>query len=126
MSAIVFMKWKFQDGTQILGKRCRMPMYVVPPHELISEDYQEGETIQCEPNEELEDVSLLEAYWQHAVVAESASPVLPISVFIDAAPYSYTDSVIGFWVRNEISIKKTLGRCMEEAQLLRVWLPRLV
>ena len=39
------------------------------------------------------------AFWEHPLVeAAAGEPVAPLALYIDAVPYSQTDSVIGWWL----------------------------
>ena len=47
-------------------------------------------------------------YDSHPVVTQSAEPVLPVALYIDAVPYTLTDSVIGFWMINVLTGRRHL------------------
>ena len=49
------------------------------------------------------------AYNNHPLVlAAGDSPVLPISLFVDGVAYSHVDTVIGYWVTNEVTQRRHL------------------
>ena len=57
-----------------------------------------------------EQVDLPKAYCMHPIVQRFLAyvPVIPLALFVDGVPYSLNDSVVGFWLLNLISGKRTL------------------
>jgi hypothetical protein len=48
-------------------------------------------------------------YYDHPIVARRLGEVVwPFSLYVDAAPYSHTDSVIGWWMVNEVTASRFL------------------
>jgi len=82
---------------------------VLPLHEVVDEMYSTDATLRVQLEEKVELRELPEAYYSHTLKQrEPESSFLPISIFVDAVPYSQVDSVIGFWVLNEISSERRL------------------
>ena len=70
-----------------------------PAHELIDEDLRTDAMAIVEFDEMLENHELPDKYYDNAIVQRwlGSERVWPLSIFIDAVPYSITDSAIGFW-----------------------------
>jgi hypothetical protein len=47
-------------------------------------------------------------YFTHPIVQASPTPPLPLSLYIDALPYSITDSVIAIWIQNILTEERAL------------------
>ena len=103
-----------QDGEQLY--RLRIPghhpsemarstydLLVVPPHESVQESIAADSTILSELQKLNDNRKLPDCYYNHPIVKTSKVPVLPISVFCDGVPYTNADSVIGFWIVNEVN-----------------------
>ena len=56
-------------------------------------------------------------YFERPIVKSSESLVLPISLFIDAVPYSQSDSCVGFGVVNKISKARHLVAVLRKHRL---------
>jgi hypothetical protein len=54
----------------------------------------------------IDEGALPPGYDNHPIVQASASPPVPIALFIDAVPYSNVDSLIGFWIVNLLSWRR--------------------
>lgn len=77
---------------------------VWPPHEAVDEGVRADPTVTVKLMELVDSRALPESYFAHPVVrANPDSYVLPIGLFIDAVPYSQTDSVIGVWSVNMVT-----------------------
>ena len=100
-----------------LGKRNRIPLLTLPLHELVAESVENDPTLLVKLDERAEEQSLPEVYAQHPVVLASPEPVLPISIFVDGVPYSNSDSVVGFWVQNELSKKRSLFAVLRKSTI---------
>lgn len=78
--------------------RTKFEVAVVPPHEIVDRAVAKHPDIM----EELQlkhDLGLLPPnYYSNALVKKSSAPLLPLSLYMDAAPYSLTDSCLGVWV----------------------------
>ena len=48
------------------------------------------------------------AYYSHPLAQHAIGPVCPVAIFIDAVPYSHTDSIIGWWVINLVTGRRHL------------------
>ena len=83
-------------------------MPVIPPHEPLFSDV-DAETSRL-LHAHIDEEKLPPCYHNHPVV-ESAPEnvdVYPIAMYIDGLPYSQTDSVVGVWIINIITQKRTL------------------
>ena len=68
-------------------------------------------------SEAVEGKSLPQAYYGHPIVREHSTlqaPVVPLALFVDGAPYSHTDGVVGFWVINTVTEKRVLVAAMRK------------
>ena len=92
--------------------RTRHSVPTLPPHEQI-----EGELVDPTYRNRLRDAvannELPPAYWAHPMVRETplGAPVghpAPLALYLDAVPYSHTDSIIGFWLENILSTRRYL------------------
>ena len=78
--------------------RTKFEVPVVPPHEIVHQAVAEHPEI-LEELQRKYDLGLLPPnYYSNPVVKESPTPPLPLSVYIDAAPYSLTDSCVAVWL----------------------------
>ena len=85
-------------GTSPNGSKY-VSLQVVPPHEPIQQDSETNRVFRCKLRESIEAKNLPPAYFEHPVVVATAPALVrPLGLFIDAVPYSLTDSVIGFWL----------------------------
>jgi hypothetical protein len=91
------------------GNRCKRNLSVLQPHEVLEDQWSNPEWREA-LDARIEAGSMPEVYLQHPVVLanESDEPVCPVSIFIDGVPYSHTDSVIGFWIIDEILLTRHL------------------
>jgi hypothetical protein len=70
---------------------------------------------------------LPEAYTRHPVVSANAGePVLPLAIFMDAVPYSHTDSVLGCWGVDVLAGRRFLFGCLRKKKHLQVRTQRVV
>ena len=105
----------FKENEQHLF-RCRVPIHarhamersvtmlpVLPGHEALDREVRADPTVSVKLKEAVDSGNLPRAYYDHPVVQDSELPVLPCSLYIDAVPYSNTDSVVGFWLHNLIT-----------------------
>ena len=68
----------------------------LPAHEQIAADTEADVGLRVRLREQLASRDLPAVYWEHPVVlAAGGQDVAPIAVYIDAVPYSHTDSVLG-------------------------------
>jgi hypothetical protein len=71
--------------------------HVFVPHEQLSQAMV-APAFLTRLNECLEPGILPDAYWQHPLVRDEPTRVVPLALYVDGVPYSNTDSVIGYWV----------------------------
>jgi hypothetical protein len=87
---------------------------VIPPHDALSKEMEDNAGMRDQLAELVASREMPQSYWEHVVVATPpragcpAGLVLPIAIYVDAVPYSLTDSVIGFWVENVVASKRHL------------------
>ena len=58
--------------------------------------------------EMIDEGELPPCYHQNPIVQNSDSPVVPVSLFCDGVPYSNDDSLVGYWLINEITQSRHL------------------
>ena len=85
--------WKFLVGTKISARA----------HELLNDAMLDDPSLNIKLMEKIDNGDLPQSYFKHPIVEGASEPILPLSLFIDGVPYSQNDSVIGFWVQNEIT-----------------------
>jgi hypothetical protein len=79
--------------------RSEYTMPVVPLHECVDELYSSSSTLRVKLKEKIENRELPRAYYEHKLVREHPEHTwYPITLFLDAVPYSDVDSVVGFWL----------------------------
>ena len=79
----------------------------LPAHELVAQELTEDAAFRYALAERLAARDLPLAYYDHPVVREATpEPVAPLALYIDAVPYSQTDSVLGFWLVSLMSAKR--------------------
>lgn len=85
--------------------RAQHSLKVVPPHEALQEEISGNQTLAEQLAEAVASGSLPRAYQEHPLVLQSdpGTQIWPIGLYMDAVPYSHTDSVIGVWFINMIS-----------------------
>ena len=79
-----------------------------PIHECIDWELDHDPTILTRLQEMIRDGELPPAYYQNPVVTNSEEPVLPVSLYLDAFPYADRDSVLGYWLVNEVTGRRHL------------------
>ena len=93
---------------------------VAVPHSMVDEEVSAaGGAFRVKLDEAIADRELPETYYDHPLVQQSDQPVLPVALYMDAVPYSQTDSVIGFWFVNLISGMRHLFLVMRKRMCCR-------
>jgi hypothetical protein len=76
-------------------------LYISPPHESLDRDFQADSGSYLKLEEARDEHKFPKAYDDHPVVVAHPDEVVnPVNLFVDAVPYSNTDSVIGWWLIN--------------------------
>lgn len=89
------------------ASRCVRPTPIFLPHEMLASEMDSDPSLGLRLDEMKSD--LPSCYWDHPIVKSSVGrPVLPCAIYLDAVPYSHTDSVIGFWIENLVSSRRHL------------------
>ena len=77
---------------------------ILPFHEQVAESFDKDVGLLTKLQELKAAGDLPPVYTDHPVVREHpGEPVIPIAIFIDAVPYSQTDSVLGCWCLNVVT-----------------------
>lgn len=77
---------------------------MIPHHELLEEEYRSDPLMRMRLDEAIEGGDLPPAYHQHKAVLDfPMEPIIPLSLYLDGVPYASNDSVIGFWITNEVT-----------------------
>lgn len=80
----------------------RLPALV--GHEMLDDEIRNDPTVRIKLREAVEGGILPPAYHDSLTVqAAEGHPVVPCGIYVDAVPYSRTDSILGFWLINLIS-----------------------
>jgi hypothetical protein len=87
-------------------------LVTIPLHEVVSEAFATDPSLRVRLDEMVSAKELPAAFYSNPVVEQGTRdgglPVMPISIFVDAVPYSLSDSVIGWWAINEITGSRSL------------------
>jgi len=95
-------------------------IYGLPCHEQLSKDLDEDAPLRSKLAELLRDRSLPPVYYDHPVVRRHRGrPVLPLALYLDAVPWSQTDSVLGFWLVCLISGRRYLYAMLRKQHACR-------
>lgn len=81
---------------------------VMPGHESLAKEMERDPSLSLRIREAIDEDTLPPSYMEHPVVQDSATPVLPVGLYVDAVPYSRTDSVIGMWLVNLLTNSRHL------------------
>eukprot|EP00969_Alexandrium_andersonii_P295873 13077907-Alexandrium_andersonii.AAC.1 len=85
------------------GRRI-MEIPMVPPHEALQKELVNNPAIPIKLQEQLDAQALPPCYDAHPVVRRSeGSAVVPLSLYMDAVPYSETDSACAVWLINMVT-----------------------
>jgi hypothetical protein len=97
------------SSTRALG-RAKLDFAAMVPHDVIDKDLRSDPASVLKVREAIVENALPPSYEDHHVVLRhgAATPVQPVSLYIDGVPYSLTDSVIGFWFVNEVTGRRYL------------------
>jgi hypothetical protein len=91
--------------------------WCMPMHEQVAEDLAADASCRADLLEARRTRALPDVYWQHPVVKRHCDrPVLPLAIYIDAVPFSLTDSVLGFWAVNLLSKRRYLWATLRKSQ----------
>ena len=93
---------------------------VLPPHEAISAEVNHDgvEHMQQLLAQAIADNKLPPAYFENDIVKENpAGTVLPIVLYVDAVPFSRTDSAIGFFIYNLLTGQRCLSSVLRKTEL---------
>ena len=85
------------------GARKHMQLPFVPPHELLGQELSADPSLTLRTREAVEQGKLPPVYYSNPVVTGTSDLVVPLSLYIDAVPYTKLDSVIGVWLINVVS-----------------------
>jgi hypothetical protein len=92
----------------------------MPLHEQVALDVAEDVGCRTKLSELYRQRAFPPVYWDHPVVKKcDGTPVLPIAIYIDAVPFSLTDSVLGFWGVNLVTHKRYLWGLLCKSQACR-------
>ena len=93
--------------------------WMMPSHEQVAEGFAADAIMRVKLAEVVEERELPSTFWDSPVVTSApvGSPVLPVSIFVDGVPYSQSDSVIGFWMIDEITKARYLTATLRKAIL---------
>ena len=86
--------------------RVKVPLMVVPAHELVDEFAIETPELPRLLEEAVSERRLPPTYYTNPVVQKSEKPLLPLSIYMDAAPYSLTDGALGIWLQCLVTDRK--------------------
>lgn len=87
--------------------RGKHAMVMIPPHEAMAEQMEDG-SVQAALQQKIAEGGLPDAYHAHPKVQGQEEPPVPVSIFVDGVPYSNEDSILGFWLINEITNERSL------------------
>lgn len=111
--------------------RATMAVPMCPPHEAIEKECEENPAMGVLLQEKAAD--LPRAYAANPVVRSSATPVLPLALYMDGVSYTNSDSVVGIWVINLITGVRHIVGLLRKAVVCRCgcrgqcsWWPILV
>ena len=87
-------------------------LQVFVPHEMVDEDLRLREGLfSADLHDAIDSNAVSRRYNQHPLIVgqpPGSAPVAPFDLFVDGVAYSLTDSVIGFWLINQITGKRIL------------------
>lgn len=92
---------------------------VRPIHEVVAANMADSPDAIEELEHMKQSNELPQSYFEHPVVRGTADPVVPLSMFLDGLPYSLSDSVLGAWVKNEVTKKRFLVALLRKKLLCR-------
>ena len=120
-----FYRMKIPGSTKHDLERTCLDVMTMPGHELMAMDlHMQGnlekdaralQDLRADPN------GLPPCYWEHPVVRDAAEDeiVFPVAIYLDGAPYSQTDSVIGWWLINLISGQRYLTSVLRKRNICK-------
>ena len=74
-------------------------LWALPCHEALAQDAEQDVGLRVQLAELLRERALPPCYWNHPVVMRHPGRhVLPVALYLDAVPWSQSDSVLGFWL----------------------------
>jgi len=90
------------------SQRATYSMPVLPIHELFDEECAQGPNMLFKLQEAKDEGSLPPNFDDHPVVQKHGGNCIPISLYFDSVAYTQTDSVLGMWLQNMLTHKKSL------------------
>ena len=92
------------------AQRTTRDLHMLLPHECLQEELEQDDTMVQKLRRLKEARALPRAYTGHPVVeaAGAGESVIPLSFYIDGVAYSNNDTVIGYWLTNEVSERRHL------------------
>ena len=91
----------------------------LPPHEQLWSDLATSVGYRTRLGEMVRRKELPDVYFKHQVVQQNSDMVLPVAMYIDAVPYSQTDSVIGWWMIDLVSERRYLWAVLRKQHSCR-------
>ena len=95
-------------GAMTCMSRATRSLPVLPGHEALGHKMQADASLSVRLRDAIHNKDIPDCYADHPVVKKHAGLVLPVDFFVDGAPYSHTDSVIGFWLVNMLNASRHL------------------
>ena len=96
-------------------------LQVCPPHESLHREIVANPSIVQEVRDQIAKGMLPPRYTEHPVVREAPSDVtvVPIVIYLDAAPYSTTDSCLGIFCYNTCTEQRHMIVCLRKRQMCK-------
>ena len=95
-------------------------MYMNAPHEKLDQEVKDNPQIVEDLRGMLATRSFPPAYYQNDVVkAHAGRPVLPCALYLDGAPFSKRDGLVGLVVYNLVSMKRHLVAIYRRSNLCK-------
>jgi len=95
-------------------------VWCLPAHEQLARDLEADAGLRTKVMELHRDRAFPAAYWGHPVVARhEGKAVAPVALYLDAVPWSQTDSVLGFWLICLVSGRRYLWGVLRKKHTCR-------
>ena len=93
---------------------------MIPPHEPLDEEARETSEYASLLAESIRDQEWSANYLEHPALIDARArgderPVTPVALYVDAVPYSQSDSVVGFWVYPLVTERRFYAQCCASA-----------
>ena len=109
--------FSFCGHTRYSLSRTTIQSWAIPLHEQLVQDFAGDASTRFKLRELLASRALPPAYFDHPIVKGSPDEdICPIGIYIDAVPYSQTDSVLGWWAINLVSGRRFLYALLRKSQ----------